>query len=57
MHSGDPPFNFSNLGKLKDHIIKGKVHFPKDFEDATSKIINGLLQVNPDERLGTNMKF
>lgn len=57
MHAGEPPFNFDTLTKLKDHIIQGLINFPLFFDASTKQIIEGLLKVNPDERLGSNMKF
>ena len=52
MHVGEVPFKASNENAVFQKIINRDVEFPPDMEADTKDIIDKLLQVKPETRLG-----
>ncbi len=56
MLTGYPPFIEENTNKLYAKINKGKIHFPKGFNNNAKMIIKQFLKVDPKKRLGCTEK-
>jgi len=54
MLTGLPPFYNQNLHAMYERIIRGKVAYPPDMSEKAQSLLNGLLEKNPKQRLGSN---
>lgn len=52
MLSGTPPFYSENINVMYDNILYAAVKFPKYFTPESISLIKGLLDRDPDQRLG-----
>lgn len=53
MLSGLPPFYDKNLREMYDHILTAPIPFPPNFSASVKEIIQGLMEREPQNRLGS----